>query len=464
MLSYFSPVALCRLLSVASRLVQGAVAIALLGAVGPIKIASADLIGHGGMVRSIDVSKDGQRVITGSFDYTARLWNFGDQAEIAVLDGHDGPVTSAQFLPDGHRALTTSDDGTAILWDISSAEPQELKTLKGHQHKVMASAVDQAGVRALTGGWDGMVILWDLETGDAVRRLESSAAVNTVAFLNDGAWVAGGGHDGKVNIWQVSDGALVGRLEGHALGITSMTASEDGLMLISSSIDRTLRIWDVPSLTEVKVLQHGRGRHSQPYSVSMSPDGKTALSAGKDGRLVQWDLMSGDTIRIIPAHDKIIWAVRFTPDGRFAVTASSDENAKVWHLETGDRIGLQTSAQADHDQLWRSSDHPGAKLFAKCATCHAVTADGPRRSGPHFDGLWGRKVGGLEDYKYSQALLDKDFVWGEQTLFDLFHKGPDVMLPGTKMPIQKVTNEQDLAQLVDFLRVLTEDSATTPAQ
>ena len=59
----------------------------------------SDLVGHGGMVRAIDVSADGRYVISGSFDFTARLWDFSDQSEIAVLDAHEGPVTSVIFLP-----------------------------------------------------------------------------------------------------------------------------------------------------------------------------------------------------------------------------------------------------------------------------------------------------------------------------------------------------------------------------
>ena len=59
--------------------------------------SKGDLVGHGGMVRAIDVSADGRYIISGSFDYTARLWDFSDQSEIAVLEAHQGPVTSVIF-------------------------------------------------------------------------------------------------------------------------------------------------------------------------------------------------------------------------------------------------------------------------------------------------------------------------------------------------------------------------------
>ena len=48
--------------------------------------AAADLIGHGGMVRALAVSADGTRVLTGGFDYTAKLWDFVEQKELADLN------------------------------------------------------------------------------------------------------------------------------------------------------------------------------------------------------------------------------------------------------------------------------------------------------------------------------------------------------------------------------------------
>ena len=83
-------------------------------------LVAADMSGHGGMVRTLDISPDGHQVLSGSFDYTARLWSFSDQNEIAILDAHAGPVTNVAFVGDGSRALTASDDKTAILWDLKN--------------------------------------------------------------------------------------------------------------------------------------------------------------------------------------------------------------------------------------------------------------------------------------------------------------------------------------------------------
>ena len=439
-------------LPIQARAIALASILFLTGMVGASLPLRADLIGHGGMVRAVDVSSDGALVITASFDFTARIWDFGTQAEVAVLDAHEGPVTGAVFSPDGKRAITTSDDKTAIIWDLATAKV--LHRLIGHGHKVMAASVSEDGTLAATGSWDKTVRLWDMATGAPVAVIEQPSPVNDVAFVRGGEWIAAGGHDGKVSLWSIADGSFQGTLEGHLQGITKMVAAPGGERLLTASIDRTLRLWDIARRDALKVLYHSDTRAGQVFAAALSPDGARALSAGRDGRLVEWDLASGEIVRTIPVHDKIVWATRYTPNGQFALTASADESTAVWHLETGDRIGLRAEDNKG-PQPWLTSEHPGAHLFTKCANCHALDARSASRSGPHFEGLWGRRVGAVQGYKYSGALQNKSFTWNEKTLFDLFDKGPDKFLPGTKMPVQRVPDKDQLANLVDYLRVLT---------
>ncbi|MEE8352785.1 MAG: c-type cytochrome [Rhodospirillales bacterium] len=411
--------------------------------------AVADMAGHGGMVRALAISPDGGRVLSGSFDFTARLWDFGSQTELGVLDEHAGPVTNVAFLPDGKRALTASDDRTAILWDLKTLKP--LKKFTGHDHKVMGLAVSPDATTAATGSWDKTVRLWDLETGEQLKVLKSKSPVNAVVFAEAGNSIVAGDHEGKIRIWNAKTGRIKGMLEGHSLGITQLAVSPDGGRLLSAGIDKTLRLWDLKQMRLVRIYKEHYG---QIFAVAFSPDGKSALSAGRYGMLIQWNLQTGEVIRTIKAHEKIIWAVSYSPDGRFGLTAGSDERVHVWHLESGDQIGL-TAEGDDEPKPWLDSDHLGAPLFKKCARCHSLSTNGRRRSGPHLSGLFGRPVGSVEGYNYSKALIGANFKWNEKTLFQLFDKGPDIYLPGTKMPVQRVPNAEQLVQLVDYLKQLT---------
>ena len=98
---------------------------------------------------------------------------------------------------------------------------------------------------------------------------------------------------------------------------------------------------------------------------------------------------------------------------------------------------------------------PGAKLFRKCQACHTVTADGGNKAGPTLYGLFGRRAGQVEGYRYSEALANSELVWTEETIDALFDEGPDHYTPGSKMPLQRMPSAADRATLIGYLKEIT---------
>src|SRR5262249_37628311 len=72
---------------------------------------------HTESVRTAALSSDGQTVLTGSDDGTARLWDARSGKPLGLPLQHEGPVSAVAFSPDGQSVLTGSFDGTAQLWD-----------------------------------------------------------------------------------------------------------------------------------------------------------------------------------------------------------------------------------------------------------------------------------------------------------------------------------------------------------
>ena len=102
----------------------------------------------------------------------------------------------------------------------------------------------------------------------------------------------------------------------------------------------------------------------------------------------------------------------------------------------------------------------GERQFArKCSICHALTPDGKRRAGPTLNAIFGRPAGSLPGYLYSETLQNADFVWDADSINALFDLGPDHYIPGSKMPMQRITQAQDRADLITFLR-----GATSPEE
>ncbi len=417
----------------------------------PLVPARADLIGHGGMVRDIAVSADGSRVLTASFDYTVRLWDFGTQQNLKLLDAHSGPVNTVIFLKGGKKALSAGKDGVVLMWDLGSGKV--IRSFKGHTQHVMALALRPDGTTFASAGWDGTVRMWTIADGIQTAIFTPPSDVNTLTFGLNGDVLFTGHKDGRVRMWVADTGEFFGEFIGHRMAITRLTVSADGSRLLSAGIDGSVRLWFPPDRNTMLNL---KGHDGPVYSTAFTPDGFLALSGGRDGVVNLWDLSSGRLVKRIQAHEGPVWAVVFSPDGRFAISSGSDEAVRIWHLETGDRIGpTENEIAVAEPKPWLESKHPGARLFRKCAICHSLSPNGKKRSGPHLEDLFGRRSGSINDYNYSAALRSLNITWTQDTVRQLFSLGPDKFVPGTKMPIQKVNNPKELDSLIDYLMEVT---------
>ena len=411
------------------------------------------MVGHGGFVKGVAVSPDGRHALSASFDYRLILWNIADQSELRSYDAHEAGVNAVAFRPDGRQAVSASDDGTVRLWEVESG--RLLHSFKGHRGKVPQVAVSPDGRWAASAGWDRSVRLWDLEAlaaGPATDELRSKA--NAVAFLPAGERLASGESDGTVRLWRVSDGTSLLTMVGHDFGVTSLAAGPDGL-LISASIDETLRLWDLQTGEEVHAFL---GHEGPVFGVGLSADGRWAASGGVDRVVRVWDVASGGLRFELLGHLDPIWSLAFTPAARYLLSAGSDEVVRVWDLEVGLEVGggADRVARAELPAPETESQRRGAKLFAKCSVCHAMSANGGKRAGPSLIGIFGRRAGSLEGYNYSPALRSSDLVWNEETIDLLFAEGPHVYTPGSKMPLQRMPDPKDRLDLIAYLKLVTD--------
>ncbi len=96
----------------------------------------------------------------------------------------------------------------------------------------------------------------------------------------------------------------------------------------------------------------------------------------------------------------------------------------------------------------------GRHLFKQCAQCHTLADGAPHRLGPNLWGVFGREVGGREDYRYSQALREAEFVWSADDL-DQWLADPNGFLPGNAMRFLGFRKPEDRAALIAYLKAET---------
>ena len=110
------------------------------------------LHGHSDSVVSAAFSPDGTRIVTASWDKTARIWDVAAGKEIAVLRGSEDALVSAAFSPDGSHIVTASTDGTERIWDAGTAK--ETALLGGYEASVNSVAFSPEGSSILTASSD----------------------------------------------------------------------------------------------------------------------------------------------------------------------------------------------------------------------------------------------------------------------------------------------------------------------
>ena len=104
---------------------------------------------------------------------------------------------------------------------------------------------------------------------------------------------------------------------------------------MSGSGDNTLRLWD---LTTGDCVREFKGHTTYVTSVTLTPDGKHAVSGSDDNTLRLWDLTTGGCVREFKGHTSYVYSVTLTPDGKHAVSGSYDKTLRLWDLTTGDCV------------------------------------------------------------------------------------------------------------------------------
>ena len=121
-------------------------------------------------------------------------------------------------------------------------------------------------------------------------------------------------------------------LKGHTNYIEVVSITPDGKKAISGSVDQTCILWD---LTTGKALQILRGHTSSVNAVSITPDGQRAISGSNDNTCIFWDLETGQVLQTLRGHTNSVNAVSITANGERAISGSTDNTCIFWDLETG---------------------------------------------------------------------------------------------------------------------------------
>jgi hypothetical protein len=137
----------------------------------------------------VAISPDGRRIVTGSWDRTAKVWDAETGQELLSLTGHTGRVWNVAISPDGRRVVTGSDDRMAKVWDADTG--QELLSLTGHTDPVRSVVISPDGKRVIARAWNSRTLVWDVANGRLLPDARDTTPDSSLTALSPkGRWSA----------------------------------------------------------------------------------------------------------------------------------------------------------------------------------------------------------------------------------------------------------------------------------
>ncbi len=291
---------------------------------------------HEAAVLSLAFSPDGRLIATGGADGKARVWTVAGGLPIAAfthdIGARDDDVQAVSFSPDSKRLLTVGGDKFARIFTIGGPDsPLRLNNVV----LVNSARWSHDGKLVATGGSDLFVRTWNPVTGQKVGEFPTTGQTTDLAFSPDDRFLAAAGSiDTTARIWNVPKGDLVGIVSGHRSGVQSVTFSPDGRSVLTTGRDGKVFV----SKSEGGFLQAAMlGQRASVPNASFSPDGRRVITAGDDGSARIWDAdldASGPgppaTARNLGSHGLAVTAVRYSPNGKLVLSAGVDGTARLW--------------------------------------------------------------------------------------------------------------------------------------
>ncbi|KAL7425042.1 hypothetical protein Q5752_000730 [Cryptotrichosporon argae] len=282
----------------------------------------------------ISACKDGNPML--------RSW-LGDW--IGTFLGHKGAVWCSKMSLDTSRAITGSADFTAKIWDTNSGEA--LHTFS-HNHIVRTVALNPQvePQYLLTGGHEKKIRLFDLNRAEAdpivlgnrTDKLSTDGIVKSIVWdeAQGGTVCVSASEDGKVRWWDLRTLSEVGSLDVGA-PISSMELAHGGGTL-SVAAGNDVHFLDI-------LRQHPPVTVNLPHQVtsaSLHPFLRDRFVAGStaDPWVRVYDLDSGEEKEVYKGHHGPVLCASYSPDGEVYATGSEDGTIRLWQTSPGKSYGL----------------------------------------------------------------------------------------------------------------------------
>lgn len=210
---------------------------------GNVKV-SRELAGHTGYLSCCRFLDDGE-IITSSGDMTCALWDLESGQQTTLFNGHQGDVMSISLSNDKRTFISGACDASAKMWDFRNGKC--VQTFTGHESDINAINYFPNYCAFGTGSDDATCRLFDIRCDQELTICSHEAiviGVTSVTFSRSGRLLMAGYDDFNCNVWDTIKGDRAGILAGHDNRVSCLGVTDDGMAVATGSWDSFLKIWN----------------------------------------------------------------------------------------------------------------------------------------------------------------------------------------------------------------------------
>jgi toxoflavin biosynthesis protein ToxC len=197
------------------------------------------------------------------------------------------------------------------------------------RHEGPIAGIAARGGWVATAGYDNKIILWDRASHEALARANHDHLVNDCSFSADGRWLASASSDYSARIWALPSLRLSAVLAGHDDDVDMAVFSADSRRIATCALDRRVRVFDL----EGRCLQEMSGHTGNVLSLAWSPDDQHVVSTSVDGTMRRWNVQTGVAVAVTDLGVRTD-SVEIGPNG---TVYAGDDRGRICIVD-GDRV------------------------------------------------------------------------------------------------------------------------------
>ncbi len=274
-------------------------------------------------ITALELSPDGKTMVVGRYG-AVDLLDAKTSKRIKRFEGHPGKVNAAHFSKDGTKLIVASGitglSGKAVLWEIASGK-KLAEFGEGHADVLFDAELSPSGKLIATAGYDRFIRFWNVADGNLIRVIEAhNGAIFDLAFNKDGSILASASGDETSKLWRVSDGERLDTLNQPQAEQFTVLFTPDDKYVLSAGADNRIRMWQLVSRgkPQINPLIHSRFAHEDDIlQMATDPKGRWLMTSSADRSLKLWTLPD--------VGQRRMWDKQ--PDVAFALSVESSGSA-----------------------------------------------------------------------------------------------------------------------------------------